>query len=89
MHELNYEDIKIKYGNNSRKLFTDTDSLMYEIKIQDVYEDFSNDKEMFDFSNYSAKSKYYDNSNKLVVGKMEDETADLNAADLQLNNLSN
>ena len=77
MHELNYEHIKMKYGNNSRKLFTDTDSLMYEIKIQDVYEDFSNDKEMFDFSNYSAKSKYYDNSNKLVVGKMEDETADL------------
>ena len=77
MHELNYEDIKMKYGNNSRKLFTDTDSLMYEIKIQDVYEDFSNNKEMFDFSNYSAKSKYYDNSNKLVVGKMEDETADL------------
>ena len=77
MHELNYEDIKMKYGNNSRKLFTDTDSLMYEIKIQDVYEDFSNDKEMFDFSNYSAKSNYYDNSNKLVVGKMEDETADL------------
>ena len=30
---------------------------------------------MFDFSNYSAKSKYYDNSNKLVVGKMKDETA--------------
>ena len=77
MHELNYEDIKMKYGNNSRKLFTDTDSLMYEIKIQDVYEDFSNDKEMFDFSNYSAKSNYYDDSNKLVVGKMEDETADL------------
>ena len=67
----------MKYGNNSRKLFTDTDSLMYEIKIQDVYEDFSNDKEMFDFSNYSAKSNYYDDSNKLVVGKMEDETADL------------
>ena len=48
---------------------------MYEIKTEDVYEGFSNDKEMFDFSNYSFKSKYYDNSNKLVVGKMEDETA--------------
>ena len=33
------------------------------------------DKEMFDFSNYSTKSKYYDNSNKLVIGKMNDETA--------------
>ena len=26
---------------------------------------------MFDFSNYSAKSKYYDVPNKLVVGKMK------------------
>ena len=50
------------------------DSLMYEIKIKDVYEDFSKDKEMFDFSNYSAKSKYYDDSNRLVVGKIKDET---------------
>ena len=48
---------------------------MYEIKTEDVDEDFSNDKEMFDFSNYSTKSKYYDNSTKLVVGKMKDETA--------------
>ena len=30
---------------------------------------------MFDFSNYSTKSKYYDNSKKLVAGKMKDETA--------------
>ena len=34
--------------------------------------DFS--KEMFDFSNYQTKSKYYDNSNKLVIGKAKDET---------------
>ena len=75
MYEFHYDYIKNKYGNNSRLLFTDTDSLMYEIKTEDVYEDFSNDKEMFDFSNYSTKSKYCDNSNKLVVGKMKDETA--------------
>ena len=47
---------------------------MYEIKTEDVYEDYSSDKEMFDFSNYSTKSKYYDNSNKLVIGKMKNET---------------
>ena len=29
---------------------------------------------MFDCSIYSAKSKYYDGSNKLVVGKMKNET---------------
>ena len=35
---------------------------MYEIKTKDASEDFSKsqDKGMFHFSNYSAKSKYYD-----------------------------
>ena len=47
---------------------------MYEIKTEDFYEDFSKDEEMFDLSNYSAKSEYYDHSNKLAVGKMKDET---------------
>ena len=37
--------------------------------------DFSKGKKMFDFSNYSAKSNFYDNSNKLGVGKMKEETA--------------
>ena len=30
---------------------------------------------MFDFSNYSTKSQYYDNPNKLVVDKVKHETA--------------
>ena len=59
MDKFHYDYIKNKYGNNSRLLFTDTDNLMYEINTKDVYEDFSNDKEMFDFfSNYSMKWKY-------------------------------
>ena len=45
-----------------------------KLKIEDVHEDFSSNKEMFDFSNYSAKSKYYNGSNKSVIGKMKDET---------------
>ena len=47
---------------------------MYEIKTEDVYEDINSDKEMFDFSNYSTKSKHYDDSNKLVIDKMKDES---------------
>ena len=43
---------------------------MYEIKIKDDCENFSKDKEMLNLSNYSAKSKYYDDSNKLVVDTM-------------------
>ena len=65
MYEFHYDNIKNKYDNKSILLFTDTDSLMYEIKTEeDVYEDFSSSKEMFDFSNYSTKSKYYGNSSK-------------------------
>ena len=47
---------------------------MYEIKIEHIYEDFSSNKETFDFSNYSNESKYYINSNKLSVAKVKDET---------------
>ena len=47
---------------------------MYEIKTENVYKDFCKDKAMFGFSNYSAKSKYYDDLNKLVVRKMKNKT---------------
>ena len=47
---------------------------MFEIKTEDICEDFSSDKKMFHFSNCSTKLKYYNNSNKSVIGKMEDET---------------
>ena len=50
---------------------------MCEIKTEYVYENFSKDKRIFDFSNYFdfSKSKYYDDSNKFVADKMRDETA--------------
>ena len=82
MYEFHYNYIKNRYVNDSRLLFTDTDNLMYEIKTEDVYKDFSKDKEMFDFSNYSAKSQHYENSNKLLVGRMKGETAGVAIEDL-------
>ena len=42
--------------------------LMYEIKTEDIFKDCSQDREMLGFRNYSPKPKYYDYSNKLVVG---------------------
>ena len=54
-------------------LFTDTDSLVYEMKCENIYDKVFNDKTMFDFSGYDKKSMYYDNSNKKVIGKMKDE----------------
>ena len=54
-------------------LFTDTDSLTYEIKSEDVYEEFFKHKHLFDFSNYPKDSKFFDETNKKVIGKMKDE----------------
>ena len=60
MYKFHYDYTKNKYDNKSNLLFIAIDNLMHEIKTEDVYEDFSSDKEMFDFSNYLNKSKYYD-----------------------------
>ena len=67
MYEFHYKDIKSKF--DAKLLFTDTDSLVYEIKTEDVYEDFHQDKNLFDFSNYP----FFDLANKKVIGKMKDE----------------
>ena len=40
-------------------LFIDTDGLTYEIKSEDVYEDFFKHKHLFDFSNYPKDSKFF------------------------------
>ena len=76
MYELHYDYIKNKYGNKSKLLllFKDTDSLMYEIKTEDLYENFSNNKEMF-LTIPLSQNKYQNDSNKLVVVKMKIETA--------------
>ena len=50
-------------------VFTDTDSLTYEIKSDDIYEEFFKHKHLFDFSNFSKD--FYDNQNEMVVGKMK------------------
>ena len=47
--EFHYDHIK--YVNKLELLFTDADSLMYEIKTEDVYKGFSKNKEMFDLNN--------------------------------------
>ena len=43
IYEFHYDYIKNKYANNSSLLWKDTNSLMYETKTEDAYEDFSND----------------------------------------------
>ena len=74
MYEFHYHYIKKKYGDRAKLLFTETDSLTYEIEAEDVYQDFWHDKDKFDHSNYSEKSPFYDVTNKKVVEKFKDDT---------------
>ena len=71
MYEIHYKYIKSKF--DAKLLFTDTDSLVYEIKTDDVYEDFYQDKNLFDFRDYPLDSKFFDSVNKKVIGKMKNE----------------
>ena len=72
MYEFNYGYMKSKF--DAKLLFTDTDSLVYEIKTEYVYEDFYLDKDLFVFSDYPLNSKLFDPVNKKVIGKMKDES---------------
>ena len=66
-------------------LFTDTDSLVYE-----VYEDFYSDKDLFDFSDYLVlilvtNSKFFDLTNQKVVDKMKDQFCWIKIKDVLIN----
>ena len=71
MYDFHYNFIKKNF--DAELLFTDTDSLTYEIKSENVYEEFFKWKDLFDFSNYSKDSRFFNETNKKVIGKMKDE----------------
>ena len=64
MYDFHYNYIKNKYGVKAKLLFTDTDSLTYEIEAEDVYQDFWKDKDRFDNGDYSKNSLYFDKTTK-------------------------
>ena len=72
MYDFHYIYIKRKYPDLTL-LFTDTDSLMYQIQTVNVDEDFYADKQLFDFSGYEKESPFYNDETKKVIGKMKDE----------------
>ena len=50
MYDFHYNYFKKNYGGKPKVLFTDTDSLCYHIRTDDVYEDLYHDRELFDNS---------------------------------------
>ena len=77
MYNFHYNYIKPKYGDNAKLLFTDTDSLCYEITTKDFLKDISEDvHERFDTSNIDKDhpSGIPTGVNKKVIGMMKSET---------------
>ena len=75
MYQFHYDYI-LKTFNDVKLLFTDTDSLVYEIRGRNVYEQCFKDKHLFDYSGYPKDSVYYDDLNK-----MKDEFGGVKIAD--------
>ena len=71
--------MKDKFGDKAQLLFTDTDSLMYEVECEDIYQTMSSGRfDWFDMSNFSQDHpKYFFDmqENKAKVGMMKDECA--------------
>ena len=75
MYEFHYDFVKQRWpGDLSRLLFTDTDSLMYEIRASNVYATIWDNRELFDLADYPSDF-YHDPANKKVIGKFKDETS--------------
>ena len=76
MYDFHYNYIKPMYKDKAKLLFTDTDSLMYEIETEDFYKDISGDvKNRFDTSDYpdNHPSGIPTGINKKVLGMFKDE----------------
>ena len=72
MYDFHYNYIKRKYPDLTL-LFTDIDSLTYQIQMVNVHKDFYADKQLLDFSRWDKESLFHNDENKKVIGKMKDE----------------
>ena len=77
MYDFHYNFIREKYGDRAKLLFTDTDSLCYDLRTDDLYKDMKDNQDLFDTSNYPKDHFLYSNQNKKVIGKMKDETSSI------------
>ena len=74
MYDFHYNVMKKKYGDKIKLLFTDTDSLCYEIETEDFYKDVKEISHHFDFSEYPKTHELYSEEFKKALGKFKDET---------------
>ena len=74
MYQFHYEYMKKKYSANAKLIFSDTDSLCYEVKTRNIFQDMLEDADLFDTFEYTQNHPLHSIRNKKVLGKMKDET---------------
>ena len=75
MYDFYYNKLLKQYGKNVDLLYTDTDSLLLEIKTENVYKDMERNIEEYDTSDFPEDHFLHNTKNKKVLGKMKDECA--------------
>jgi len=75
MYDFFYNELKKQYSSRCKLLYTDTDSLLLEIEMDDVYKDIETSKNLYDTSDYLKEHPLHSNTNKKVLGKMKDKCA--------------
>ena len=73
MYQFHYEYIRPKYQSKAKLLFTDTDSLCYELCTEDAYADMLKERHRYDTSDYPKNHPNYSATNCKVIGKFKDE----------------
>ena len=65
MYDFHYNFMK----NIFNAELTDTGSVIYEIKSENIYKEFFRWKDLFDFSNYSKDSRFFNETDKKLLVK--------------------
>ena len=74
MYRFYYDHLKHEYADRCTLLFNDTDSLCCHIKTENIYQDMSNNLEIYDTSNFDRDHAQYSKTNRKVLGKFKSET---------------
>ena len=92
MYKFHYENMRQRYSNINL-CFTDTDSLLYEVETDDIFDDMIDDSDNYDLSDYEPSHHCFkgmsekdvmrfQQQNKKAIGKFKDELKGLTLKEL-------